>query len=227
MTFAQPATEMFQTNDYPNHLLLIENVGPVETVSTKIGESDAVRADVTVLTDPSGPKEFRQTYVFGKALIGTLQRAAAGAMTLGRLGQGPASPGKNPAWILEKFTEQDAAYAQSYIDGRNAARAQQSFAAPAAAPQPVAAPAPQPVAAPVPQVPAAAPVYAAPAVPQVPAAAPAPAYAPPPAAPAFAPPAAAPAPQAVNAATISPEEWATLPPSVQQALQAQAAAPPF
>lgn len=223
MTFSQPATDNFAAKEWLGHLVLIENVGGVEIISTTIGDNEAVRADVTVLTHPEGPKEFRQTAVFGKALIGTLLRAAPGSQTLGRIAQAPAQPGKNPAWILDKFTEQDAAFAQSYVDSRAAQRAQQTFATPQAAPAPAAVPQ-----APLPQVPVAAPqpVAIPQAVPQ-PVAVPAVPVAVPQAAVPVAAPVAAPAPVAVNASALTPEQLASLPPDVLAALQAQAAAPPF
>ena len=143
-SFAQPQSgDMFSAKENVGRLLLIENVGAPEQVNTVHGLSDAIRADVTVIDAPGGPAEHLQSLVFGRALVGTLSRSAAGgAPVLGRLGQSTTGKaGQSPAWILTEYTPADAAVASAYMQHRGAP----SFAAPAPAP----VPAPVPVAVPV------------------------------------------------------------------------------
>lgn len=238
--FDQPASEFFKAADYNGHLILCENIGPRYTTNTSYGETDAINADVTVLTHPEGPKTFTNTAVFGAAMVGTLSRSNPGRPVLGRIGQGTAKTGQSAPWVLNGFDPAtDGAFAQSWVDQRNAQRAAAGFGQPQAAPAPVAAPIPQAAPVPtVPQVPVAAPVPAAvpqvpvaapAAVPQVPVAAPVAAPQVPVAAPApvAVPQPAAPAPVAVAPGAITPEQLAALPPEVQAALAAQAQTPPY
>jgi hypothetical protein len=109
------------------------------------GEKDAVACDVHVLDGKHGGEVFGNTLLFQGALIGSLKPAVGGQPVLARLGQGVAKPGQNAPWILNPFTEQDAAIAGPYWTAYQA----KQFQAPAAAgPTPAAAPASTPAAAP-------------------------------------------------------------------------------
>lgn len=231
MTFEQPSNDFFKSSDYNGHLIIVENIGAPYRTNTNFGETDAIKADVTVLTDPAGPKEFRQTQVFGAAMVGTLSRASTGAQVLGRIGQGVAKQGQSAPWVINPWNPGDEVFAQSYVEQRNAARAAQQF-------QP--APQPAPAAPAYPQVPQAPQVPQVPQVPQpaapqpvAPAAPAAPAYpqvpqvpqvpqpvAPQPAAPAPVAPAPVAAAPAVDATQMTAEQWQQLPPHVQQQLAA-------
>ena len=116
------------------------------------GEKDAVACDVHVLDGPHGGEVFSNTLLFQGALIGSLKPAAGGQPVLARLGQGTAKPGQNAPYVLNPFTEQDAAFAGPYWASVQA----KAFQAPAAAaPDPWAAQ--QAAAAPVPTAAAAPP----------------------------------------------------------------------
>jgi hypothetical protein len=87
--------------------LLVVDVRSVEVgVVTMHGTSDAVRCDISVIDGPGAPAEYSDSLIFGKVLIGQL-RARVGQKVLGRLGQGAATPGKSPAWILVDATDAD------------------------------------------------------------------------------------------------------------------------
>ncbi len=50
-----------------------------------------------------------------RVIVGSLRNAVGGDPVLGRIGQGIANPGKSAPWILEPFTDADAALATGYV----------------------------------------------------------------------------------------------------------------
>lgn len=129
-------------------------------ITTSFGEDkDAVAVDVHCLDGTHGGEVFTDSLLFQGGLIGSLKGAAGGEPVLARIGQAPAKPGRNPAYILLPFTDADAAIAGPYWASVQAAQFQAPAAAPpvpqAAAAPPVTAPAPVPAAAPAAPAPAA------------------------------------------------------------------------
>ena len=120
--------------------MLFERIGNMEKVQTAYGESDCVRADVTVLDAPDGPIEFHNSLIFGAAMAPTVARSA-GRMLLGRVGQGtPPRPGQSPPWILLVASDADKQTTSDYLDRRNSGQFDTPAPAPVAAtPAPVAA----------------------------------------------------------------------------------------
>ena len=86
-----------------------------ENVPTPYGESDAVACDIHVLDGAKGGEKFENTLLFQRALIGSLRSFAGGEPVLGRVGTGIAKPGQSAPYILNDFTDQDAAVATGYI----------------------------------------------------------------------------------------------------------------
>jgi hypothetical protein len=86
-----------------------------EDVTTVHGSTDAIAADVHVLDGAKGGEKFENTLIFGRALVGSLRSAVGGEPVLGRVGQGVSKPGQNAPWILQPFTDADAAVATGYI----------------------------------------------------------------------------------------------------------------
>ncbi|GAA3441044.1 hypothetical protein [Planomonospora venezuelensis] len=173
--FAQPsAGSDFRAKDHVGHLLLIYVRELRSGIVTQFGTSDAISCDVVVLTDQSGPRLEPGVLFFQKPLIGSLTGSIGRDPVLARLGQGTAKPGQSAPYILQPYTEQDAAYATQYLNnvGGNPFQTAPSFAPAAPAPAPV-APLPQavPQAAPVAPVgyPSGAPAVAAQPIPQAPA----------------------------------------------------------
>ena len=118
--FDSPSMGGWTAKDNAGRLCLFENIGHLEKVNTSFGESDAVRADVTVIDAPGGPIEFPNSLIFGKAMAPTVARSA-GRKLLGRVGQGtPPRPGQDPPWILIDTSDPDKAMASQYIKNRDA-----------------------------------------------------------------------------------------------------------
>lgn len=84
-------------------------------ITTPYGESDAVAVDLHCLDGARGGEKFENTLIFQKALIGSLRGAVGGEPVLGRISLGVAKPGQSPPYILEPFTDADAAVATGYI----------------------------------------------------------------------------------------------------------------
>ena len=157
--FAQPSAggDQFEPKDYLGALLLIypKNYNPNAT--TKFGPSTSADADVIVVDrpDPTGqPTIKRNARLFGN--LANSVRDSLGSQVLGRLAQVPTGQG-NPAWVLDHYTDVDAASAgpvhTAYTAGQFAApappasaNAQDPWAGVNAAPvaAPPAAPAPPP-----------------------------------------------------------------------------------
>ncbi len=204
MTFSQPSAggDQFDAKDYNGRLLIVYPKSFSAETPTAHGVSPSADVDIVVVdaVDPATgqPKVFINARLFGN-LAKSVSRDLGGQV-LGRLGQVPTQRG-NPAWVLQNFTDQDAAMAVPVDAAYKAGQFKQPDApapAPAAAPAtnqwtppPAAAPAapqqwtpPAPAQQQAPQAYSAAPAPA-PAAPQQQWQAPAPAG--PPAAPAPAP----------------------------------------
>lgn len=103
--------------DQINGRLLLIKAHSVETdIKTSFGDTDAVRADVTVLDGPDSPEEYRDTLIFPRVLQGQVRsNAGTGRMNLGRLGQGNKKPGQSAPWLLGDPTDADKAIARDYL----------------------------------------------------------------------------------------------------------------
>lgn len=136
---------MFQQPSQGDQVKVAELVGSLvliwvkeyrEGIMTVHGESDAVVVDLHALDGPKGGEKFENTLIFQRALIGSLRSAIGGEPVLGRIGTGIANPGKNAPFILQPFTDDDAAVATGYIQ-----RMPKPFQAPAGNTAPTPAPA--------------------------------------------------------------------------------------
>ncbi|MEV7011568.1 hypothetical protein [Streptosporangium sp. NPDC051022] len=168
--FAQPASPSsdFKISDYPGHLFLIYPREHRTGIQTTLGTAEAISADLVLLTDQSGPRTETNVLIFQKVLVGSLKNSIGKDPVLGRLGRGVAKPGQTAPYVLEQYTDADAAYATQYLQavGGNPFPQASPFQAPPAAapvPAPAHAPLPQTAPVPVPQAPAA-PFPAAPGV---------------------------------------------------------------
>lgn len=154
--FGRPSTDFFAAKAYDGKLVLFESIGQVEEKATKFNKpgelTKYVVADVTVIDAEGGPAVYPRSDVFGAALVGTLGRAVPGKPLLGRIAQGEAKAGQSAPWILQDYTDADAALAGQYLTQRASGSFQgssgvgqqtttttppaaPSVAAPAAAPQ--------------------------------------------------------------------------------------------
>ena len=140
---------MFQQPSQGDRVNVAELVGSLvliwvkelrEGITTPYGEREAIACDVHVLDGPKGGEKFENSLIFQAALIGSLRNAVNGEPVLGRFGQGVAKPGQSAPFILNPFTDADAAIATGYIQ-----RMAKPFQAPASngtTPPPAAKPAP-------------------------------------------------------------------------------------
>jgi hypothetical protein len=145
--FQQPSQgDRVDMKDLFGSLVLIWAKEYREGITTPFGEKDAINADIHVLDGAKGGEKFESTFVFGGALIGSLKSSIGGDPVLGRIGQGVSKPGQNAPWIINPFTDADAALATGYIQ-RMPKPFQQAANEQAADPTHAAAAAPSPAAA--------------------------------------------------------------------------------
>lgn len=128
-TSAPPPSGGVTWADHKGKLLVIEPLSLEAGIATTFGTTDAVRANVYVLTAPGEAEDFEDTLVFPKVLAGQLKRSI-GQKVVGRLGQGNAKAGQSAPWLLEEATPDDLEKAQAWIAARKPAPAVQSAAAP-------------------------------------------------------------------------------------------------
>jgi len=115
--FQQPAAagDLFKTADHLGSLVLIWAREYRQGIVTSAGVSDAIAGDVHVLQGPGAGEIFENTLLFGKALVPSLQSAVGQDPVLARIGQGIAKAGQTAPWILQPYTENDAAVASAWI----------------------------------------------------------------------------------------------------------------
>lgn len=136
--FAQPSAggEKFEPKDFGGVLLLIypKSYNPAE--NTTFGVTTSADVDI-VAVDRIDPQTNQPVIKRNARLFGNLAnsvRDSIGSVVLGRIGQVPTNKG-NPAWVLNSYTDQDAAAAApvdaAWKAGQFAAQVQQPAAAPA------------------------------------------------------------------------------------------------
>ena len=118
-TFAAPAEPSAGVKwaDLDGELLLIEP-SKVETVSTSLGEKEAVYAAVHVVTGDDAGTTHEDALIFPKVLVAQL-RQQLGQQVLGRLGQGKAKPGQSAPWKLLPRHEGDGELAIAFLADRH------------------------------------------------------------------------------------------------------------
>lgn len=114
MGFSQPSAggDQFDAKDYNGRLLIVYPKSFSAETPTAHGISPSADCDIVVVDviDPATqmPKYFQNARLFGN-LAKSVSRDLGGQV-LGRLGQVPTQRG-NPAWVLQNYTDQDAAAA--------------------------------------------------------------------------------------------------------------------
>lgn len=123
--FAAPAPVTgVQWAELLGRLLVIEPHA-VETLTTTMGEGQAVRADVHVIDQPE-PEMHEDVLIFPRLLAAQV-KTRLGEMVLGRLEQGTAKPNQTAPWKLAEATAQDQALGGEWLRKRKS----NAFAAPA------------------------------------------------------------------------------------------------
>jgi len=86
--------------DLEGHLLIVEPIEYVQSISTSFGDKDAIRVNIHDVTDQASHED---VLLFGTALIGSL-KSQVGKRVLGVLGKGTAKPGQAAPWVLDDAT---------------------------------------------------------------------------------------------------------------------------
>jgi hypothetical protein len=121
---APPPTGGINWEDHNGKLLIVEPLAVETGIQTQYGLSDAVRANVYVLTGPNEAEEFNDTLIFPK-LLQSQTRSQIGKKVVGRLGQGLKKAGQNPPWIIEEAAAEDIEKAKSYLANKGVTSAPQ------------------------------------------------------------------------------------------------------
>lgn len=125
---AAPPSGGITWEEHNGKLLIVEPLSVETGIQTVHGSSDAVRANVYVLTGPDSAEEFVDTLIFPKLLQGQT-RGQIGKKVVGRLGQGVKKPGQNAPWVIEEATAEDIEKAKSYLASRTLTSASSAPAA--------------------------------------------------------------------------------------------------
>lgn len=98
MEFAAPAASgaTLKPADVEGHLLVVEPLEYVATMTTAFGESDAVRVTVHDINDQA---THESVLWFSSALVGSL-KGSIGKRVLAVMGKGQAKPGQSAPWVL-------------------------------------------------------------------------------------------------------------------------------
>jgi hypothetical protein len=118
-----PSGDQFNYEEHLGQLVIIEPLEYDEiktTASTDL--APIIKANVTVLTKKDGVKplkeveEYTNTMLFGKVITSALKGIAGkDQLVVGVIGQGEKQPGKNPAWIIVKATDEQRAIAEASL----------------------------------------------------------------------------------------------------------------
>lgn len=114
--FADPSTASgIDWKELHGSLLLIKPTAQEVGIKTVHGDSNAIRADISVLDGDKEGTEYEDTLVFPKVLQSQL-KPRIGQMVLGRLGQGHKKPGQSPPWTLSTATDKEKETGKAYLD---------------------------------------------------------------------------------------------------------------
>jgi hypothetical protein len=111
---AAPPSGGITWDEHKGNLIIVEPLEVVTGIKTVHGDSDAVRANVYVLTGPDTAEEFNDTLIFPK-LLQSQTRGQIGKKVVGRLGQGMKKPGQNAPWLIEEASGDDIEKAKAYL----------------------------------------------------------------------------------------------------------------
>lgn len=107
-------SEFFEIKKHVGALCLVAVNEYVPSMTTAMGTSPAVRAEVAVIDGPGAGARYPDALFFGKKIVPQL-KGSIGSTILGRIGQGQARPGQSAPYILEKAGPGDADKANAYV----------------------------------------------------------------------------------------------------------------
>lgn len=115
MGWSDPSeSEFFEIKQHVGSLCLIAVNEYVPSMTTTMGTSPAVRAEVAIVDGPGAGKRYPDALFFGKKIVPQL-KASIGSTILGRIVTGQARPGQSAPYQLEKATGEDAAKANAWV----------------------------------------------------------------------------------------------------------------
>ena len=114
---APVSSDRLDWNTAKGSLMVVEPTSIEVGVQTVHGPSDAVKADVHVITGPGTSDDFEGVLIFPKVLQAQL-RGQIGQKVVGRLNQGKAEAGKSAPWVLDAATADDLAKAQEWANAQ-------------------------------------------------------------------------------------------------------------
>lgn len=103
--------------DLMGELLLVKPLEYLQGINTKLGPTDAIRADVAILSGDRQGDLSQGMLIFQIALMRDLMRVLEGPnpYLLGRLGLGEEKAGKSAPYIFEQPTDEDRVLARQYL----------------------------------------------------------------------------------------------------------------
>jgi hypothetical protein len=114
MEFSAPAAgSVLKPAEIEGHLLVVEPREYIQSMSTAMGDSDAVRCTVHDITTKT---TYEEVLWFSSVLVGSL-KSRIGAKVLGVMGKGVAKPGQTAPWLLNDASAEPAALeaARTYL----------------------------------------------------------------------------------------------------------------
>lgn len=120
MEFAAPAAgSVLKPAEIEGHLLVVEPREYVESMSTAMGHSDAVRCTVHDITDAT---TYDEVLWFSTVLVASLKNRV-GQKVLGVMAKGVAKPGQSAPWLLNDASSESKAVeaAKTYLAGSGVA----------------------------------------------------------------------------------------------------------
>jgi hypothetical protein len=104
MTFTAPSSssESVKPADLDGHLLIIKPIEYKASISTSLGDTDAIEVNII---DVTTGKHHESVLFFNVALKSAL-KPNIGKIVLAKMGQGIAKPGKSAPWILNPVSDQ-------------------------------------------------------------------------------------------------------------------------
>lgn len=103
-----------QWDEHKGKLLIVEPLSVEHDIETRFGKSDAVRANVYVLTGPDDAEEFIDTLIFPK-ILQSQTRGQIGKKVVGRLTQGEQKSTQSPPWVIAEASSDDIEKAKAYL----------------------------------------------------------------------------------------------------------------
>lgn len=110
----------FKLADHEGATLMFTPRSLEEGIETSFGESDAIKADIVVLTKTNGkplaePEEHEGALIFQRVVIGQLESKIGKGRVVGTIGRGVAKKGQSAPFLIEVATDEQKDLARAYL----------------------------------------------------------------------------------------------------------------